>query len=57
MELDILLRLVGLISMIFILSHPVNSQEKERYLRDFVKKKINVGSIKTFKDWFLSSLV
>ena len=43
MEVAILLRLVGVVNLIFIVSCLFNVQKRESHLRDFVKKKVNIG--------------
>ena len=57
MEFGVLLRLVGVINLILILSCPVSIQGREPYLRDCQKKKKKLVYIQTFADQLLSNLV
>ena len=57
-ELGILLRLVGVMNLILILSGLFNIQGKEPYLYNFIRKKsLTLACNQTFTDWFLSILV
>ena len=58
-EFGMLLRLVGVMSLILILSCPLNSQRIEPYLCDCLKKNptIMLAIIQAFTDLFLSNFV
>ena len=57
MVFDTLLRPVGVLNLILILSHPFNIQGREPYLFRFWKKKWKLSCIQTLADQFLLNLV
>ena len=58
MELGMILRLVGVMNILLILSCPFSMQGREPSLDDFIRKKnLSLACIQTFTDQFLSNLV
>ena len=56
MELSVLLKLVDVMNLIINLSYPLNVQEREPNLYDFVNKTLTLACIQIFTDQFLSNL-
>ena len=57
-EFGIVMRLVGMMNLILILSHQLSIQGREAYLRDFVEKQTSMlVYIQTFTNRFLSNSV